>query len=288
METVGSVMNANLNSKSKYTPNSGGLPSKNWIRRYAAPIANTAMWTFRIERKTGMHRPVLPWTRLILLCLLLLTPATCLSWPAKIVSVTDGDTLVVFHGGRQKMVRLYGIDSPEKDQDFGRQAKALTAALVAGRTIAIEQKGIDHYGRVVGLVLIDGLSLNELIIQNGFAWVLRQNCKEKFCSSWISAEESAHSQRKGMWASQNITPPWEWRYQQRAAKTEVETAPAIVIGDEKPTPQAASRKHDRCDGRIYCSQMTSCQEATFFLRNCPGTKMDGNNDGVPCEKQWCR
>jgi predicted negative regulator of RcsB-dependent stress response len=44
----------------------------------------------------------------------------------------------------------------------------------------------------------------------------------------------------------------------------------------------------KCDGRIHCSQMTSCEEATYFLRNCPGTKMDGNNDGVPCEKQWCR
>ena len=44
----------------------------------------------------------------------------------------------------------------------------------------------------------------------------------------------------------------------------------------------------KCDGRIYCSQMTSCQEATFFLRNCPGSKMDGNGDGVPCEKQWCK
>jgi len=43
----------------------------------------------------------------------------------------------------------------------------------------------------------------------------------------------------------------------------------------------------RCDGRTYCSQMTSCEEATWFLKNCPGTKMDGNNDGTPCEKQWC-
>ena len=44
----------------------------------------------------------------------------------------------------------------------------------------------------------------------------------------------------------------------------------------------------RCDGRIYCSQMTSCAEATYFLMHCPGVKMDGNNDGVPCERQWCR
>lgn len=43
----------------------------------------------------------------------------------------------------------------------------------------------------------------------------------------------------------------------------------------------------QCDGRTHCSQMTSCEEATFFLENCPGTKMDGNRDGVPCEMQWC-
>jgi len=43
----------------------------------------------------------------------------------------------------------------------------------------------------------------------------------------------------------------------------------------------------RCDGRTHCSQMRSCAEATFFLRNCPGVLMDGNHDGVPCEQQWC-
>lgn len=43
----------------------------------------------------------------------------------------------------------------------------------------------------------------------------------------------------------------------------------------------------QCSGKIYCSEMSSCAEAKFYLRNCPGTKMDGNNDGIPCEKQWC-
>jgi len=42
-----------------------------------------------------------------------------------------------------------------------------------------------------------------------------------------------------------------------------------------------------CDGRVYCSQMTSCVEARYFLANCPGVKMDGEGDGVPCESQWC-
>jgi hypothetical protein len=42
-----------------------------------------------------------------------------------------------------------------------------------------------------------------------------------------------------------------------------------------------------CDGRRYCSQMKSCAEANYFLANCPGTKMDGDGNGIPCEKQWC-
>ncbi|MGD9716907.1 MAG: excalibur calcium-binding domain-containing protein [Sulfuricurvum sp.] len=49
----------------------------------------------------------------------------------------------------------------------------------------------------------------------------------------------------------------------------------------------------QCDGRQYCSQMKSCEEAVFFLRNCPNVKMDGGGDGqkpngIPCERQWCK
>lgn len=53
------------------------------------------------------------------------------------------------------------------------------------------------------------------------------------------------------------------------------------------TSGARPSAHYTCDGRRFCSQMTSCEEATYFLRNCPNTEMDGDNDGVPCESQWC-
>lgn len=69
-------------------------------------------------------------------------------------------------------------------------------------------------------------------------------------------------------------------------------SPAITTAPNIPEaappyrfPEAASPY--RCDGRTYCSQMTSCAEATFFLKNCPDVRMDGNRDGVPCEQQWC-
>ena len=43
-----------------------------------------------------------------------------------------------------------------------------------------------------------------------------------------------------------------------------------------------------CQGKQHCGQMTSCKEARFYLKNCPNMKVDGDGDGVPCERQWCK
>jgi cold shock CspA family protein len=62
---------------------------------------------------------------------------------------------------------------------------------------------------------------------------------------------------------------------------------ATPLLDLAPSSRAATASYV-CDGRQHCSQMTSCAEATWFLKNCPGTKMDGDHDSVPCEAQLCR
>ncbi len=49
------------------------------------------------------------------------------------------------------------------------------------------------------------------------------------------------------------------------------------------TPVNSNPHNYSCDGRTRCSQMSSREEARWFIRNCPGTQMDGNNDGEPCE-----
>nr|WP_226427267.1 cold shock domain-containing protein [Xanthomonas sp. MWU16-30325] len=60
---------------------------------------------------------------------------------------------------------------------------------------------------------------------------------------------------------------------------------AAAAGTTSATP--APTPHYSCGGRKHCSQMTSCDDATWVLRNCPDTTMDGDHDGVPCEQQWC-
>ena len=67
-------------------------------------------------------------------------------------------------------------------------------------------------------------------------------------------------------------------------------SPPAVTDSVPATPALQSvppTQSFRCDGRTHCAQMTSCEEAKYFLANCPGVKMDGNRDGIPCEQQWC-
>lgn len=63
-------------------------------------------------------------------------------------------------------------------------------------------------------------------------------------------------------------------YTQRATPQTAQTVQSSV---------AAAPSHFHCDGRQHCSQMRTRAEAEYFLSNCPDTKMDGDDDGIPCE-----
>jgi len=54
----------------------------------------------------------------------------------------------------------------------------------------------------------------------------------------------------------------------------------------KPTNNYETNQF-QCRGKTHCSEMTSCEEAKFYLQNCSGTISDGDGDGIPCEDQWC-
>ena len=79
----------------------------------------------------------------------------------------------------------------------------------------------------------------------------------------------------------------QYRGASEAAERDRAAEVSGLVAELPPASAAASAGRFRCDGRTHCSQMTSCEEAFYFLRNCPGVKMDGEGDGVPCERQWC-
>lgn len=88
-----------------------------------------------------------------------------------------------------------------------------------------------------------------------------------------------------------VAGSWGWReFQARQHRAELAAQPPMRLmapGGAPDTLPATAAGPWHCDGRTHCSQMTSCAEATWFINHCPGTQMDGNHDGVPCEQQWC-
>jgi hypothetical protein len=80
---------------------------------------------------------------------------------------------------------------------------------------------------------------------------------------------------------------YEHHRQARIFAAEPEVLAETYAPVELNRPQPAMTQAFRCEGKTMCHQMSSCEEATFYLRNCPGTKMDGDHDGIPCERSLC-
>jgi len=132
----------------------------------------------------------------------------------KVVGISDGDTITVLKDSRTTKIRLYGIDCPEKSQDFGRKTKQFTSNMVFGKDVKITSYGQDKYGRTIGLIYLDsnGQCLNEELIKNGYAWVYREYCKDGFCQKWLQYEQNARANKFGLWSGHNPISPWEFRY----------------------------------------------------------------------------
>jgi micrococcal nuclease len=82
-------------------------------------------------------------------------------YEGKVVSVSDGDTLMLLTPEqRQIKVRLVEIDASEKSQAYGQRSKQSLSDLVFGKQVRVEQQDRDRYGRVVGRVYAGGLDVN--------------------------------------------------------------------------------------------------------------------------------
>lgn len=128
---------------------------------------------------------------------------------ARVVGVTDGDTLVVLRDRRLTKVRLTGIDAPEKRQAFGERAKQFTAALAFDRLVTVRASGRDRNGRVLAeIVLPDGRSLNQELVRAGYAWWFRRYSRDPVIAR---LEAEARQGHRGLWADRAPLAPWEFR-----------------------------------------------------------------------------
>ncbi len=147
---------------------------------------------------------------LILLCISF-TQSLAKSIYINAVQVTDGDTFHAINKDQKIKVRLYGIDCPEKKQDFGKEASLFTQSFLQNTPITFIPLTKDYFGRTVAFVYAQNKSLQAELISNGLAWVSLKYCKAAVCNEWNNLQEQAKAQKKGLWQDQNPMPPWVWR-----------------------------------------------------------------------------
>ncbi len=146
------------------------------------------------------------------LCMFCNTAAAESLYYAHVVKVIDGDSIVVDTGKEQITVRLWGVDTPEYRQPYSKAAKKETSALLQKKTVELEVKDWDDYGRMVALVRLDnGILVNEELVKSGYAWVHVYYCKEAICRKWKQYEKQAQQERLGLWRERNPVAPWVWK-----------------------------------------------------------------------------
>ena len=160
----------------------------------------------------------------ILIAFLLILPALSVAGQLRVVRVTDGDTIKAKINGMEIIVRLVGIDAPERSrkknesgQPYSRKATKYLASLVLNKTITIKDYGIDRYKRILGVVFVNGTNANLEMVKAGLAEVYRgRQPRWLNIKIYQEAEAGAKRAKRNMWSLHDkYISPKEWRKMRR-------------------------------------------------------------------------
>lgn len=137
--------------------------------------------------------------------------------PAKIIAVSDGDTVTAILGnGQQREIRLEGIDAPEHGQAFASESAVHLSALVSGKAVNLDCNGEESYNRLVcKLLLPNGEDVDLDQIKAGMAWHYKQYQGLQTASdrnAYGVAEDQARRARIGLWIDAHPVQPQDFRH----------------------------------------------------------------------------
>ena len=125
----------------------------------------------------------------------------------KLKRISDGDTVVTTENTR---IRLWGIDTPEREQSHGADATAALTEMLHDQQLYLESKDVDRYGRTVGVIYTaDGDEVNLEMVCDGHAWWYERYANK--ASDYKQCQDDAQKNKRGLWAEEEPVAPWDWR-----------------------------------------------------------------------------
>lgn len=126
--------------------------------------------------------------------------------PAELVTVFDGDTLLVRLDGAEEEVRLLGVNAPERGECFSTEARQAVDSLLADASLTIEVVGgRDQFGRLLGYAYAGSTLVNLALVEGGYALALQADHPRLI--EFGAAEEEAFAAGNGLWAADACGPP---------------------------------------------------------------------------------
>ena len=170
------------------------------------------------------------WKRALVLALCMVPGLVLADFEGRVVRVSDGDTVSVLRehpdGSKEQVrVRLASIDAPESRQAFGTRARQQLAELVFDRQVLVQEQGRDRWGRVIGVLQVDGNNANQAMVRAGMAWAYRQYLND---STMVRIEIGAKRAGRGLWVDKDAVAPWEFRREVRAQQKAAREARAAA------------------------------------------------------------
>jgi endonuclease YncB( thermonuclease family) len=120
----------------------------------------------------------------------------------------DGDTVLLVRHGQLEPVKLRidGIDAPEICQPGGAQARDTMIRLALRKSVEVDDRGQDIYGRQVGRLSVDGVDLGAEMVRSGMAWAYRFRTGK---GPYAGLQRQAQTQKMGVFAAPEaaMSPP---------------------------------------------------------------------------------
>lgn len=133
--------------------------------------------------------------------------------PVEVLSVVDGDTIRILYEDKETTVRYLLIDTPETshprlgEQPLGKEATAENRRLIESGDVTIEfdvGDRLDDYGRLLVYIYVDGESVQQQLLESGYArvaYIFPPNTR--YLEDFEEAELSAKEQERGIWEYDN-------------------------------------------------------------------------------------
>ena len=134
-----------------------------------------------------------------------------------VISVYDGDTMTMTaekNGETQKFkVRFFGIDAPEKEQQYGTDSRDALRSKILDKKVKVEVISVDRYNRSVGKIYCDGNYINLQMVSEGNAWYYPDYAAHE--TDLERAQQEAQRAKRGLWKDPAAQPPWMYRKENR-------------------------------------------------------------------------